>query len=64
MKWSHLICYIVKLNVTLVLNVKSAKGEGIGKGIDGEFGISNLVYIGWINIKVLCIVLRTIFSTL
>ena len=64
MKWSHLICHIVKLNVTLVLNVESAKGEGIGKGIDGEFGISNLVYIGWINIKVLCIVLRTIFSTL
>jgi len=31
--------------------VKSAKGERIGKGIDGEFGISNLVYIGWINIS-------------
>ena len=32
-----------------------AKGEGVGRGTDWEFGISRckLLYIGWINNKVL-----------
>ena len=32
-----------------------AKGEGVGGGMDWEFGMSRckLVYIGWINKKVL-----------
>ena len=32
-----------------------AKGEGGGRGLEWEFGISRckLVYIGWINYKVL-----------
>ena len=33
----------------------AAKGENVGRGMDGEFGISRckLLYIGWINNKVL-----------
>ena len=32
-----------------------AKGEGVGRGMEWEFGISRckLLYIGWINNKVL-----------
>jgi len=43
-----------------------AKGAGVGEGMEWVFGVSRckLLYIEWINKKVLCIAQGTILNTL